>query len=203
MIEAIKKGGAPRARVLCDECGHEETVPCAYHGPNPDEGQIIKKLSQKGWGFVKGKIYCSVCEAKRKVVPMKKPEPVTEHPREPTRAQKREIMDMLEAVYDTDQERYKSGDTDETVSEVLGVMPGWVAQIREDFFGPDGGNEEIERLSREVATLVNKSNEMVKAGMTFEGEIKKLQASATSMSAALEKIKKAVGQRVLTKAGIK
>lgn len=68
--------------------------------------------------------------------------------RQPTREQKREIIDFLKEVYDTKTERYKGGESDVTVAEAVGegCMFGWVATIREELFGPDGRNEELEDL---------------------------------------------------------
>ena len=34
------------------------------------------------------------------------------------------------------------------------VMPGWVAEIREEFFGPDGGNGEMDALLAEMRAWV-------------------------------------------------
>lgn len=209
MIEPIKEKGAPRAKVTCEDCGKEEVVPCGYlkdphtKAHSPDEGQIIKKMNQSGWSYIKGKLRCSTCEAKRKVVPMKKPETKIEAPREPTRAEKREIMDLLETVYDVEAEHYKAGDTDETVADVLGVMPGWVAQIREEFFGPDGGNEDIERLEREVAEVRAEATQKLRASVAANDEVQKVIAKLSAIAATLEKIKKAVGPRALAKAGVK
>ncbi len=64
---------------------------------------------------------------------------------------------MLVITYDGDAKRYKGTDTDKTIADALGngVMPGWVAEIREQNFGPAGGNEEIEipRGEAELASL--------------------------------------------------
>lgn len=72
--------------------------------------------------------------------------------RQPTPKQKREIIGILEDVYDDDQKRYRGHETDKTVAETIGggVMPGWVAEIREDMFGPDGGNDEMQDLLTEM-----------------------------------------------------
>lgn len=76
--------------------------------------------------------------------------------RQPTREQKRQIMSLLEVSYDTDAGRYKGTDTDNTIAETIGggVMPGWVAEVREEFFGPDGGNGEMDGLLADMRAWV-------------------------------------------------
>lgn len=75
--------------------------------------------------------------------------------REPTREQKRQIMSLLEVSYDTEASRYKGSDTDKTVAEAIGggCMPGWVAELREEFFGPDGGNAAVEDALTKLAEM--------------------------------------------------
>jgi len=125
------------------------------------------------------------------VVPIKKPDEL----RHPTRAQKREIMDLLETCYDTEQERYRQGDTDDTVAEVLKVMPGWVEQIREEFFGPDGGNENIEDLVLRLAEMERELKAAIQGigQQRTKAEIK--LAEVSTMRVELDRIKKAVGPR--------
>ena len=73
--------------------------------------------------------------------------------RQPTREQKRQIIEMLTACYDTKAERYTGTETDVTIADAIGggCMFGWVATIREDMFGPDGGNEEHVTLMADIA----------------------------------------------------
>lgn len=72
--------------------------------------------------------------------------------RQQTREQKRQIIEMLTAAYDVKTERYTGAETDITIADAIGggCMFGWVAAIREDMFGPDGGNEEHESLMADL-----------------------------------------------------
>jgi len=169
MIDGNKNtGGAPTAKAFCDmaECKREEVVACGYHrltsgAAVPDEAQVRKKLGGHGWTYIKGKLRCPKCEAKRKATPQPKkdsPEMKTEnitHLRKATPAQKREIVLMLNEVYDTQAGHYRGHDTDKSVADVLegGVMPGWVAEIRADMFGEDGGNEEMIDFSEKITEI--------------------------------------------------
>lgn len=169
-IEAIKgPRGEELARCTCVDCGKTEDVRAA-HGNCPggrgrivmalsNEGQAVRKIEAQGWALVKSKLRCPDCEAKRrektdatKDKPMEKPPATVTSLRQPTPKQKREIIGILEDVYDDDSKRYKGQETDKTVAETIGggVMPGWVAEIREEMFGPDGSNDEMEALMVEM-----------------------------------------------------
>lgn len=206
-IEPIEhtRMGHSRAKIVCDDCGKDDCVPCAYLGNankkscenRPNESQARAKAISMGWAYVKNKLRCATCEAKRKAnLTVTKQSKTPEPPREPTKQQRIQIFAMLAEVYDLDAGRYNNGDTDDTVADVLGVMPGWVAQIREAEFGPDGGNEDIELMAKTLANM-----DGLLRGFIDEAE-KKL-ADVTSMRADLDKIKKAVGPRVLRVAGVK
>jgi hypothetical protein len=182
-IAAVRNDkGYPRAVCVCDECGREEVVPAAFErsrggrGGNEDRvihGQAVRKITSLGWAMVKNKLLCPGCDAKRRakgarhlslvqgfavkgeseMIATKEPEQLPL--REPTREQKRQIVDLLGEVYDVKGGRYKGAETDKTVADAIGtgVLFGWVARIREDMFGPDGGNGEMEAISRELADL--------------------------------------------------
>lgn len=204
MIEAMKKvGSVPMAKACCDFCDVAEDMPCSYEKGAPNEGQLRTRLQSLGWSYIKNKMRCPSCEAERKVVPIKS---FTEleapmEVREPTKAERREIMMMLSEVYDTDQERYRQGDTDDSVAEVLGVMPGWVAEIREDLFGPDGGNQDIEDLEAQLATFRAEATKLLDEATRANQAVVKSLEQAKDFARDLAKIKKAVGPRNLKKAG--
>jgi len=208
MIEGKKpNGGAPHATAHCDtpECSRHEVVACAYHrnGTNgsggiqqPDEAQIHSKLTKQGWSFIKGKLRCPACEAKRKVVPMK---PATIAP-EPTKRERIQIISMLAEVYDLEALMYTGGDTDETVAEVLGVRPGFVSIVRDAEFGPAGGNEDMAALKIELeAAIIDAEKRVIEA----EAKAKSAEAAIAVMHGLRErlgKIEKAVGKRVMKRA---
>lgn len=166
MIEAIQGKGVNRAKVICDECTRDDVVTCDYEriagrAWKPNEGQIIRKIEAHGWVLVKGKLRCKACEAKRRASAMEVKEKANEISakeklREPTAKQKRDIIGMLEIVYDDDRKRYKDGETDRTVADAVGggVLWGWVAQLRDEFFGPDMRNVEVEAIRSEIGKAV-------------------------------------------------
>lgn len=187
------------AEATCDECGATASVPASHThhkgfakggAPimvlnNPD--QSMSKLRRQGWAQVKNRLYCPDCEATRKLRDQPKEkdmaiktENVTQL-RQPTIEQRRQIVEMLVITYDGDAKRYKGTDTDKTIADALGngVMPGWVAEIREQNFGPAGGNEEIDAIraaldemqKRHAKEIVEMSNKQIAESATLRKRI--------------------------------
>jgi len=215
-----REGGVTRAEVNCDTCDRSEVVACEYVMGGrraervPNESQARAKVMGMGWTYIKNKLRCPSCEAKRKVIQMPIKEVKTETPREPTKRQRIEIFTMLADVYDIDAGRYMQGDTDDTIADVLGVMPGWVAKIREAEFGPDGSNQSIEELTQKIDAMVKEiagirgdceamrkdaQTVIAAADVAMTSADRKL-AEVSAMKADLDRIKKAVGPRILKQA---
>lgn len=179
--------GPSSAKVLCDTCARPEIVCCSYlkgTPQRPNEGQIIKRMTRNGWSSVKGILRCPTCEAERKKkadkpkwlaaaedhikqearvnsITKTQTKAATEAQalRKPTPDQELDIIEALLTCYDRKAKRYIGADTDKTVAEDIGggILPGWVAEIREAKFGPSGGNEEIDRIRAEIAKMVSKA----------------------------------------------
>lgn len=124
--------------------------------------------------------------------------------RQPTREQRQQIMELLGDVYDTKVGRYRGAETDVTVAETLGggVMPGWVADLRELFFGDSGENEESEKLGFDIAGLIAQYDERVAQGEKLLSEIarwiatlKTDRSQLVSLQGRAEAMKKALGPR--------
>ena len=123
------------------------------------------------------------------------PPPVTPL-RQPSRDQKRLIVAMLEDAYDTQKQRYKGTETDKNIAETLadGIMPGWVAAIREDMFGPDG-NEEMTDLAGEVAKWMKKADNALATANQAISEFVAARAKVKEIGQRLDKIVAAIGPK--------
>ncbi|REF69937.1 hypothetical protein [Paracoccus versutus] len=168
MIKAIAGKGANRARAICDYCGREEVVTCDYLGRSngaqkPNVGQINRKLTGQGWDVRSGKLHCPSCAAHKRAFAQQEKQELTvsqtnaetRDPPEASREQKRLIIMALEEAYDVSAQRYRGGQTDATLASELGngIRAGWVAEKREELFGPAGGNEEIDAIRGEVEAI--------------------------------------------------
>jgi hypothetical protein len=205
------------AVVTCDECDHETSVKAQHNRHRGNTGkrtvidsQVITKLTAKGWTNIKKTLRCPACEAVRvnnqtKVEPMETDmtETTTEL-RQPTREQKRQIMEILNEVYDTTATRYTGGETDKTVADAIGngVMHGWVAQLREEFYGPEGGNEELEALTAEAkqwqtdaTTFAKKCHDDIQTALASLREYNKLRDKLGDLVTRADKLKKAIGPK--------
>ncbi len=220
MIKSTPKGASrrPYAEVKCDHCDFTENFRADYERVSSDkfevkEGQVLTKATQKGWSNIKGSLRCPECEAKRRNTAKPKKEitmtnvlnlPKTDEARQPSRDQKREIIALLNEVYDTKVGRYTGGETDKTVAETIGggVMLGWVAQVREDLFGPDGGNDDLVELRDEVQAAIFECTAVAKQCQedidkavgtlkSYNGVREKLVDILTR----IDKLKKAVGPK--------
>jgi len=170
MLLAVRgDNGERQAKCICDDCGAVECVP-AQHGNRDNfvkgthrngvanetllnEGKVHAKLQNMGWSHIRNRLRCEACTAKRKEKPEVKPMTASvQDLRRPTREQKRQIIDLLTDVYDTAAERYKGCETDVTVAAAIGggCMFGWVAEIRDELFGPEGVNEEAVQVIAEL-----------------------------------------------------
>ncbi|TMV86125.1 hypothetical protein FGG78_20140 [Thioclava sp. BHET1] len=215
-IEDVQaQSGPPRVQVRCDgaDCRAEECFP----NGRGQIGQAHKKLVQKGWRVDGEKCFCPMCEAKRRARAAKprfnveaftRPAAAAAEvkaiaatvPRQPTRAQKRLILDCLSACYDAARECYVGGESDETVAaEISGCLPGWVAQLREEFFGPAGGNEEMVKLAAELERL---SGELADLEAREDARLREIAGLRSQLKAAVERlrgIERAVGPRQMAK----
>ena len=179
------------AECACDDCGTTVTMPAKHARPGRvigeagrpvmrllNTGDVVTKLQKKGWSYTNKGLLCAECSAAKVRAKTPKPQqketvivtqlPKTDDPavRQPTREQRRQIVELLNTCYDTKAERYIGTDTDKTVADCIGggVLFGWVAQVREEFFGPDGGNAEMAELLQSIAyqrTLVESVAEKI------------------------------------------
>lgn len=80
-------------------------------------------------------------------------QPITNEPRKPTRDENRRIMDTLEECYDAEKQRYKASFSDNALAARLDVPRAWVSVVREQFYGPETNEAEIEDRRRKLALL--------------------------------------------------
>ena len=191
--------GKQVARCQCDFCDNYTDV-SVYFGETKVVGKIneaeinnvntvFKNLKKRGWSYIGKKMRCKDCEEKRRSKgEAKMTKDNVKELRQPTKEQKREIIDLLTAVYDVSAQRYKGSETDKSVAETIGngILWGWVANLREDFFGPDG-NEQAEQVSAEITQWMETADGLAKQ---FHEKLMDLQKSLREFNAAREQVSK-------------
>jgi hypothetical protein len=93
--------------------------------------------------------------------------------REMTRDERRLIFAKLDNVFLDEKRGYDDGWTDHRVAEDLGVPKAWVAQIRDENFGPENRNEaataliaDVAELNEQIGTMFDRIN---KAALELDG----------------------------------
>ncbi|WP_339109251.1 hypothetical protein [Thioclava sp. GXIMD4216] len=187
-IKSMQGRGAPKAAVTCDQCGRTEVVPCDYTRDRPVAGQVLRKMQGQGWQVRKGKHLCPTCAARQRAASAntsKEDQMAQAEMRQPSREQKRDIIDALHAAYDVKAGRYDGGYTDKRVAEEIrnGILPGWVSEIREDLFGPDGGNQELVDLTKEIQDWKGNEDSFFARVSAVEKQLKSLRKDLHALSA--------------------
>ena len=111
---------------------------------------------------------------------------------QPTPRQAYEIFEMLQVVYDRKNQRYQKSETDKTVAAALGIERwGWVTQVREQFFGP-AGNEEDQVWVKGLEDWLKKTDGQVEE---IQIALASLETSRKEAKALLTKVKNYVNAK--------
>lgn len=124
---------------------------------------------------------------------------IADKPREMSRDDRRIINDKLDEVYAKD--AYKSPWTDAAVAKDLGVPRDWVAQVRDQFFGPAGSNplydeflKESERMES-VFRAYAETNASVQAAIAEQRRVEAdLEKQMGSYRALARKVEREIGR---------
>lgn len=163
-------------QAICRDCSEIDTLPDASKTGLPPEF-LAKKFTSRGWiiGATATRDLCPTCAVKiqLKVIPMK-----AEAPIQPTRHNRRSVIDALEEHYDARLERYNANWSDKALAAKINMPTAWVAEERERAYGPDV-NEAINARSQAVSGLEKRLGEIedatLKALDDMRAEINKLK----------------------------
>lgn len=184
--------GKPTISATCDKCGKSTSMPCKTDTP----GQATKKLVAQGWRSAGGKHVCPACcsiERGEKNVNLKVVEP---QPRTATPPEMRRIFAALEEAYDAAEGRYFAGMTDETVAAGLGMQLAWVENVRREFFGEAGDNDDMAGLALRVEALAKEVETATAAALDAATKLEAHGQTLKAMRDELAAIRKAVGRRL-------
>lgn len=188
--------GRPRRamRLYCYRCG--KSGDCLMNtmmsgaGSEEKEQRIVgRKFNEMGWAvdLHKGKHFCPACQASPQVKPQKQEMEmgVVPLPKPMGREDKRLIFEKLNEVYIDEKEGYSTPWTDDKVAKDLGVPRAWVADVRDEMFGPVASNSDIDHVLKASKTLTDEI-----AKHREQGD--KLMTSANALLRQFEQITKAV-----------
>ena len=110
----------------------------------------------------------------------------------PTPNMRTKIYEMIEASYDREKQRYTGVDTDKTIAAELGITRwGWVKEVRELMFGPDGNEAEDIEIAKVDAWLKKADNQVEQIQIALG----QLETSRKEAKALLTKLKGLVDKR--------
>lgn len=109
-------------------------------------------------------------------------QPKAPEPREMSREDRRIIFAKLNEVYVNDKVGYGDEWTDKLVAEDLGIPMAWVALVRDENFGPIGGNEIIAARIAEAKAVVAECNRLLEAGSTLKAQMDQVQAQINALN---------------------
>lgn len=191
------------ARIECCECGRvaHHTSNSTRHKPPEAVQQYFRK---NGWQVGAGPRAdkCPKCvEAKhinrQKEMPMAetKEQNVVQMPRAMSREDRKLIFDEIHGCYDKEAGRYMDGWHDEKVAKTLGkhVPRAWVSEIREDFFGPSGSNEDFDKFLERVKPIDAEVIQVKSLVAQLDERVKKLDASAADLMRFANEVRRASG----------
>ena len=112
-------------------------------------------------------------------------------PRQPTREDRRRILDALDAHYIVQDQRYSKNFSDDTISAQLNLPRAWITEERDRAFGPDRNEAALEHanavaaLAEQFEALKNDAMKIAERAEELEREAKRLKVSLScAMSAA-------------------
>ena len=110
----------------------------------------------------------------------------------PTPKMRTKIYEMIEASYDREKQRYTGVDTDHTIAAELGITRwGWVKEVPELMFGPDGNEAEEIEIAKVDAWLKKADNQVEQIQIAL-GQLETTRKEAKSL---LSKLKGLVDRR--------
>lgn len=190
-------------RAVCSKCGFEGKVPVSIHGQASIKGEAesisaTKKFTTLGWeiGATPSRDLCPSCAAKPKpekpalILVQTNGAPMSQDsaaaaPREMTPADRRVIFVKLEDVYSVDNKGYTGIWTDKLVAEDLGVPRAWVTDVREQFFGPEGGNEAIRIQLAEARAVLVEAQALIDEFAGLKKRMDAMQSDVARLSTAI------------------
>lgn len=206
--ETVDHGGQPRTAmtIKCSECGAK-----GYFVQSGKRGLPGKAAEQyfRNHGWIIGKApradRCQDCSKKKrpdlKVVTTKEDEARADEPRKMTPADRRIVTEKLDDVYDEKALRYSSPWSDHAVSKDLGIPRAWVEEVREQFFGPSGSNEEFDDFLEKAAPIISEAKDLSKAARAHLDQAKALTAKAADLEKRIGEIER-IGKRIEREAGL-
>ncbi len=195
----IERGGKQVSALRIDcACGVSAffKAPRIGHREFVESGHAESHFRSIGWtiGSRPKADRCPDCTARQtstnqKVVPLK-PE---EKPREMSREDRRIVFAKIDELYLDDKTGYSPPWTDGAVARDLGVPRVWVAQVRDELFGPEGSNAEFDAFLEKAAPIIADMKNLFRGATAQLEEARKLASRFEELERVARRIEKEIG----------
>lgn len=116
-----------------------------------------------------------------------------EPPRELGRDERRLIFAEIDSVYLGPEDGYEGEWSDEKLALSLGVPRAWITTVREEFFGPEKGDNAklkaaLDRLTLIEGDVKNERAKIEEARTVFREELERIEAIAGRLGKAIDDI---------------
>lgn len=115
-------------------------------------------------------------------------------PRTMSRDDRKLIFAEIEGCYDKEAKRYMDGWHDERVAKALGahVPKAWVTEVREDFFGASGSNQQFDEFAAQIAQVAEAEEKLRKMVAAANAEVESLQKRIEPLTRLARDVQKAI-----------
>lgn len=107
----------------------------------------------------------------------------------------RRIFRAIDDHWDEPRGRYEGDYGDGKIATALDVPRAWVEHVRKEGFGQNGGNEEIDAVTAQLAEAAKQATQLYNEGMALAERADSLGKTISGLKATVERIKIATGQR--------
>lgn len=197
----IQRGGQPFSalRIDCGACGTQAFYKAERLGHKERAGSLGAEKHFRAVGWVIGSRAkadrCPDCAARDKPK-TEQAEPAMDatKPREMSREERRIIFAKIDELYLEDKKGYTPPWTDSAVARDLGVPRAWVAQVREELFGPEGSNAEFDDFLEKAAPIITDLKNLHRSVAAQLEEARKLAARVDEIERIGRRIEREIGK---------
>jgi len=192
------------AQVTCGHCSSTATMRNNTQAQGFDvdsivERRIAAKFEKLGWKIAKSPVghRCPACFNAIKLAAVRKRESTMEKekvvaiaapPRSPSRDEKRIILAELQQNYLDEKRGYAADWSDKRIAEDLNVPAAWVANLREENFGPNT-SEAVTKAETEIAAFMVELTTLKEAVEMATGMLAELDKKAERLTKGLAKLR--------------
>lgn len=113
-----------------------------------------------------------------------------------TRDDRRLIVAEIKGCWDEEKARYMDGWHDERIAQTLGahVPKAWVTEVREDYFGESGSNEQFDELMRKTEAALGDMDRIDKIVQSVNELVGKTRKQVDDLSLLAKDVRRAIGR---------